>query len=121
MLGNLLELNDSEVLKYLTDIVVERPAPGHVKITFDFADGSPYFTERSLVKEFVTDFETGAVRTHSSEVNWTQENFAAGLVLLNFFVNQESLDLGEIIADDLYPNAVRFFQGVSPAADDGTS
>ena len=111
VLGNLLEVNDLEILKYLTDIVVERPMSGHVKIMFEFSP-NPFFQENVLMKEYITETEE-QVKVVNYPITWTQnEEFTRSTCFIQFFANQE-LDLGEIIVDDLYPNAFKFFQGVS--------
>ncbi|KAK9766614.1 hypothetical protein K7432_004181 [Basidiobolus ranarum] len=115
ILGSLLEEGDMEVLNHLTDITIERDedvANSH-KVIMTF-DENPFFTNTQLIKEFTVDKDSAQVKNHPIE--WKEGNNLThnGESELDSFFNwfsEEGAELGELIANELFPNAFSYYQG----------
>lgn len=126
VLGTLLENEDLEAFKYLEEISVEKPTPSQRKIIFKFSQ-NPFFSNHQLIKEIVeTDSEDGfQVKNYS--IDWKQgKNLVSGSSNVisspdaqkrkknetnSFFAwfSDEDREVADLIIDDLYPNAVKYY------------
>ncbi|ORY06335.1 NAP-domain-containing protein [Basidiobolus meristosporus CBS 931.73] len=115
ILGSLLEEDDLEVLNHLVDITIEREeesANSH-KLIMTFSE-NPFFTNTQLIKEFTVDKDSAQVKNHPIEwkegKNLTHNGDSELDSFFNWF-NEEGAELGELIANELYPNAFSYYQG----------
>lgn len=92
------ELPDREVLDYLGGIEVDLYRDGY-KIVFNF-DDNPFFTNTKLSKSLNTDGTTV-----TDKIGWRKTKKDS---FFEWFENQD-VEIGHIICDDLYPNAQNFF------------
>jgi len=132
MLSDLLDQRDQEVFHHLKELNVEDfdDVKSGFKITFTF-ESNPFFTNKTLSKEFryTTD---GELKVTPSTIQWkenqdlTKKEKSAKSVgskrgkdeesesFFNWFnPDDQDLELGEIIKEDLWPDPSKFYHGVS--------
>ncbi|ORX90266.1 hypothetical protein K493DRAFT_318072 [Basidiobolus meristosporus CBS 931.73] len=123
MLQGLLESEDVEVFNHLTDITIDRSTDDCTvyKVILSFSE-NPYFSNDSLIKEFSHD-ESGKVIIKNHPILWkdgqdlTQSDGEKKDSFFTWF-SEEDPEIGDLIANDLYPNAVKYFQGFDNDEDD---
>jgi len=129
MLSTLLDEADQDVFKFLKELNVEDfdDVKSGFKVTFTF-DTNPYFKNKVLFKEFRYN-QDGNLTVTPSKIEWhagkdlTQGPGPAELgkrqhdgdLLTSFFnwfsPEDQDLDLGETIKEDLWPNPAKYYHG----------
>ncbi|KAK9765750.1 hypothetical protein K7432_005685 [Basidiobolus ranarum] len=112
MLQGLLESEDIEVFNHLTDIVIDRSSEDCTvyKIIMMFSENE-FFEDQKLIKEFSHD-ESGKVVIKNHPIHWkdgkdlTQSENEEKDSFFTWF-SEEDPEIGDLIANDLYPNAVK--------------
>mmetsp|Transcript_26481 Transcript_26481/g.43349 ORF Transcript_26481/g.43349 Transcript_26481/m.43349 type:complete len:254 (-) Transcript_26481:126-887(-) len=147
MLSDLLDERDKDVLRFLTEVDVEDfdDLKTGYKITFSF-DENPYFTNRSLFKEFRYTAD-GDLTVKPSKIEWKpgkdltkrededeeedeDEDGKGGhkrdreekdSFFKWFDADDQEVELGDIIKEDLWPNPVKYFTEVQDDDEEGES
>ncbi|KAJ1922235.1 hypothetical protein H4219_000097 [Mycoemilia scoparia] len=139
VLSSLIEMDDMDVMKHLTDINVVRDAenPINYKIVLRFSTND-YFTNEELVKEldFTNPEEPKVV---NQPINWKEgkslvkeaspkgkeaeddeeaEDDDNESFFKWFTETTEGIQIAEIIADDFYPDSVRYYANLADEDED---
>ncbi|KAJ1680361.1 hypothetical protein EV182_000143 [Spiromyces aspiralis] len=135
VLSSLIEMDDMDAIQHLSEINVVRDTdnPINYKIVFRFTE-NPYFSNEELVKEF--DFSNPEdVKVTNHPINWkegkslvkedlgtkgkeatAEEDDEEGeneSFFKWFYETIQGLEIAEIIADDFFPDAVRYFANLA--------
>jgi len=135
LLADLLDERDQEVFQFLKELTVEdfEDVKSGFKIIFSF-DSNPFFTNKTLTKEFHYSSE-GELKVTSSPISWkenkdlTKPNGSAAVgskrkeeepqtFFAWFDPEDQDLELGEIIKEELWPDPSKFYHGDVDDEDD---
>ncbi|KAK9686750.1 hypothetical protein K7432_015046 [Basidiobolus ranarum] len=123
MLGALLDEEDLLVFEYLTNLKVQRDEQdcSAYKIAMEFSE-NPYFENAALVKEFSHDEDGCCAKVKNHPISWKEgknittkkdsENEEVDSGSFFMWFTEDDAEIGELIANDLFPNALRYFQGI---------
>ncbi|KAL1918694.1 uncharacterized protein VTP21DRAFT_2716 [Calcarisporiella thermophila] len=119
--NQLIEHDDVEILEHLEtlDVVRDEENPDNYKIELTFSE-NPFFTNKTLVKEITTD-ENDVSTAKTFAIDWKEGKDVTKKETGSFFQwfsEDEDSDLGELIRDDIFPNAFRYYQGIDEEDDD---
>jgi len=138
MMADLLDEEDQSAFKHLRELSVEdsEDVKSGFKITFTF-DPNAYFKNKTLSKTFTYN-EDGELTVVPTKVEWKEgmdltkrvkskaeggkrtadEN--ASESFFNWFNDEDQdLELGEIIKEDLWPNPGKYYHGLTDEEEDG--
>ncbi|KAK9700625.1 hypothetical protein K7432_012107 [Basidiobolus ranarum] len=127
MLSALLDEEDLLVFEYLTNLKVQRDEKDCTayKIIMEFSE-NPYFENKELIKEFSHDDDGCCVKVKNHPITWKEgkditkksgqgEEVDSGSFFMWF--TEDDAEIGELVANDLFPNALRYFQGIDEEED----
>jgi len=132
MLCDLLDEEDQKVFQHMKELTVEDfdDVKSGFKITFTF-DANPYFKNKTLHKEFRYNAD-GQLSVHPSKIEWKEgmdltklrkatpkpetgkrsREMSETESFFNWFnPEDQDLELGEIIKEDLWPNPAKYYHG----------
>mmetsp|Transcript_15144 Transcript_15144/g.25936 ORF Transcript_15144/g.25936 Transcript_15144/m.25936 type:complete len:235 (+) Transcript_15144:38-742(+) len=138
MLAEMMEAKDREVLKHLVELDVEDfdDLKSGYKITFTFSE-NPYFSNKTLSKEFRYTQE-GELEVTPTPIQWkpgmditkrgdSEDDDESGgkrgreekeSFFKWFDAEDQEVELGDIIKEDLWPNPVKYYTDVRNDDDD---
>lgn len=136
MMADLLDEEDQEAFKFLKELHVEdfEDVKSGFKISFTF-DTNPYFKNKTLSKTFQYN-EDGELNVVPTKVEWKEGKDLTKRVkakaegnkrssdesesFFNWFNDEDQdLELGEIIKEDLWPNPGKYYHGIVDDDEEG--